>query len=511
MKYHNPVVPGYFPDPSVTTDGEKFYLVNSTFQYFPGVTLFESDDLINWKQIGHVLTRESQLPLEHAYHSGGIFAPTIRYNEKTGRFYMITTNVTDGGNFLVYTDDIHGEWSEPIWLTQQGIDPSLVFADDTCYFIGNGVDEHGKNGVFVNEIDPDTGKNITEPVCVWHGTGGRFLEGPHLYKIGKYYYLMAAEGGTEYGHMEVYARGTSPYGPFESYAGNPFLTNRNLGGYELQGVGHADLVQDKNGNWWLIHLAFRQIALYMTYHMTGRETYLVPVTFDEDGWFSAGAHNEDRPEGMTLLEMETDRIPEDTKQEVDFHYTFGNTALGLEWSTMRKPLPENVLYDGDGEKVTLIGTDASILDPFGAPAFIGIRQRQYYGKTSVKISLKEGIAGLSVYMDESNHYDLMLRKTATGNELVKRYCIGPARCEDQVLPMGDLCEATVWVGIGKMDYTFGAVIGGKEVELGKANNYPISTEAAGGFVGILFALFAEPKSEAVFTEFDSVMTLNETK
>lgn len=506
MKYQNPIVPGYFPDPSITTDGKKFYLVNSTFQYFPGVTLFESENLIDWKMIGHVLTRESQLPLEHAYRSGGIYAPTIRYNN--GRFYMITTNISDGGNFLVYTDDIYGEWSEPVWVHQQGIDPSLLFADDTCYFIGNGTDENGKNGIFVNEIVPETGEPKTEPVCVWHGTGGRFIEGPHLYKINNYYYLMCAEGGTEYGHMEVYARGTSPYGPFESYAGNPFLTNRNMGASEIQGVGHADLVQDPQGNWWLVHLAFRQIELYQQFHMTGRETYLVPVTFDEDGWFSAGAHEEGRTEGIVLSEMETDRLPE-INQQVDFHYTFANTEIGKEWSYMRRPLTENIIYDAAAEKVTMKGTDASINDAFGAPAFLAIRQRQYNGKTSVKISLKEGIAGLAVYMDENYHYDMFLRKTDKGTELVKRFVIGPAKAEDQIIPMGDVSEAYVAVGIGRKEYTFSAVIDGKEIDMGRAINWPLSTESAGGFVGILFALFAEPASEAVFSDFVSDQTLKQ--
>ena len=182
MKYRNPVIPGFFPDPSICTDGKKFYLVTSTFQYFPGVALFESENLIEWKQIGNVLTRKEQLPLDNATHSAGIFAPVIRYNE--GRFYMITTNVSDGGNFLVYTDDIYGEWSDPVWLDVGGIDPSLCFADGKCYFTGNGHDEEGCQSVLQCEIVPETGEMLTPLKGVWRGNGGRYLEGPHLYKIG---------------------------------------------------------------------------------------------------------------------------------------------------------------------------------------------------------------------------------------------------------------------------------------------------------------------------------------
>ena len=141
MIYRNPIVKGFYPDPSVCRAGDKFYMVCSSFQYFPGVPLFESDDLVNWKQIGHVLTRKSQVMLEKINSSGGVFAPTIRYNH--GRFYMVTTNSTTQENFYVYTDDIYGEWSEPITVEQGGIDPSLYFEDGRAYFMSNGTDDNG--------------------------------------------------------------------------------------------------------------------------------------------------------------------------------------------------------------------------------------------------------------------------------------------------------------------------------------------------------------------------------
>ncbi|MBO8464152.1 MAG: glycoside hydrolase family 43 protein, partial [Firmicutes bacterium] len=237
MFYTNPIIKGFYPDPSVCRVGDTYYLVCSSMQYFPAVPLFESKDLINWTQIGHCLTRESQIDLSTVPSSGGVFAPTIRYHE--GRFYMCTTNSTSHRNFFVWTDNIYGEWSEPIYIEQDGIDPSLFFDNGKTYFLSTGLDDDGVDGIVQCEINIETGEKLTKSQVIWLGSGGRYVEGPHMYKINGYYYLLAAEGGTEYGHMVTYARSTSPYGPFTLYKDNPVLTNRNLGGYEIQGVGHG--------------------------------------------------------------------------------------------------------------------------------------------------------------------------------------------------------------------------------------------------------------------------------
>ena len=146
MKYTNPILKGFYPDPSVCEAEGKFYLACSSFQYFPGVPLFESRDLVNWTQIGHVLTRESQVKLDRVPSSGGVFAPTLRYYQ--GRFYMTTNNNTTQENFYVYTDDIYGEWSDPITVEMDGIDPSLYFEDGRAYYMTNGTDDQGQ-GVIV--------------------------------------------------------------------------------------------------------------------------------------------------------------------------------------------------------------------------------------------------------------------------------------------------------------------------------------------------------------------------
>lgn len=498
MKYRNPVIPGFFPDPSICTDGKKFYLVTSTFQYFPGVALFESENLIEWKQIGNVLTRKEQLPLDNATHSAGIFAPVIRYNE--GRFYMITTNVSDGGNFLVYTDDIYGEWSDPVWLDVGGIDPSLCFADGKCYFTGNGHDEEGYQSVLQCEIVPETGEMLTPLKGVWRGNGGRYLEGPHLYKIGDEYYLMAAEGGTEYGHMTIYARSKNPYGPFEGYPKNPVLTNRNLGGYLIQGCGHADLVQDKRGNWWMVHLAFRQTGRWMMHHITGRETYLMPVTFDENGWFTVGEN------GTTALEVETDRLP-DIKQPDEVIRTFANTTPGIEWVYQRNPHPE--CYEWSNNSVRITGNGGSINDALGSSSFTAIRQEQMDEDVVCRLSANGPEAGITLYMDEEHHYDIALCEDESGKHIIKRLCIGDIRYEAQRVALpADVKDITVKIHMEPMLYHFAVVIDGAEKDLGSAQTRYLSTEVTSGFTGVMIGLYAEKDTQATFYDFEAVRKEN---
>lgn len=498
MQYKNPVIPGFFPDPSVCSDGHKFYLVCSSFQYFPGVPLFESEDLVSWKQIGHVLTRESQLPLQTAKHSEGIFAPTIRFYE--GRFYMVTTNVSAGGNFYVYTDDIYGEWSEPIFVEQGGIDPSLYFESGKAYFMSNGEDDEGNGGITQCEIDIKTGKKLTKSQCIWKGNGGRYLESPHLYKIQSTYYLMAAEGGTEYGHMVVYAKGKTPYGPFENYPQNPVLTNRNLGGYPIQGCGHGDLIEDQAGNWWMLHLAFRTTGRWDNYHITGREVYLVPVTFDEEGWFTVGVN------GTTPITIQTNRLPE-IKQSEEIKMSFENTKLGVQWCYLRNP--DKTCYSYSKDRLILHGNSHSIMDQVGSPTFLAIRQQQMYGSISCKVEVDEGEAGMTLYMDEEHHYDLFLRKNKEGYQIVKRLCIGDIRYEEKVIELGQVKEkATLQIELDPQHYHFSAKFKDKQWDLLSAQTRYLSTEVASGFTGVMIGLYAEKSegtNEAVFTEFSAVM------
>ncbi|UQZ37604.1 glycoside hydrolase family 43 protein [Paenibacillus sp. PK3_47] len=491
MKFNNPVVKGFYPDPSVCKVGDTYYLVCSSFQFFPGVPIFESKDLINWTQISHSLTRPSQIQLETVSSSGGVFAPTLRHNN--GRFYMVTTNDTTHQNFYVWTDDIYGEWSEPIFVDQGGIDPDLYFEDGKTIFMSNGTDDFGVGGVIQCEIDIETGRKLTPSRSIWKGTGGRYLESPHLYKIKGRYYLMAAEGGTEYGHMITYARGDSPSGPFEAYPHNPVLTNRNLGGYELQGVGHGDLVQDGDGNWWILHLGFRQTGQWLTYHHLGREVFLAPVTFGGDGWFTAG-HN-----GTTLMSFETDRIPDTVVQQEKKLYTFGNTDWNLDWCYLRHPSREN--YQLESGKATLKGTEIT-LDVPRSPTFIGIRQRDFDAVISCEVNLTGGEAGITIYMDENHHYDLALRSRAEGYEVIERLNIGDIKSVENSVESRSGNHAVLVIKSTPTHYHFYVQTEEGETLLGSAQSRYLSSEVAGGFTGVLIGLYASGEgSAAEFTNF----------
>ena len=506
MRYKNPVISGFYPDPSVVKAEDKFYLVTSSFQYFPGVPLFESDDLVNWKQIGHVLTRKSQVMLEGVRSSGGVFAPTIRYNN--GRFYMVTNNNSTNRNFYVYTDDIHGEWSEPIEVERDGIDPSLLFDGDRCYFVSNGVDEEGRNGVFQVEIDIETGKCIGEAVCIWHGSGGRYIESPHVYRIGEYYYLMVAEGGTEYGHMVTYARSKSAMGPYEAYAHNPVLTNRNKAPFVIQGIGHGDLVEKAPGEWYIVTLGFRQIGTWEPFHNLGREVYLTPVHFDEDGWFTCGN------DGTTDEYYE---IPGDFEQTVKKEYTFENTDFNVDWAYMR--YPDESRYELGSDEVVLYGSDKT-LDDVASPTFIALRQKDFDMDLRVKLRLDSSQeeskgeedakgafsheAGITLYMCEDEHYEIAIRKFGFMRFAVLRLNIGGIKhVAKEVLLPGK--EAWLKVEADHNEYRF-FITGSAAPEgfmlLGSARTKYLSSEVSSGFTGTMVGLYATGDVKGIFSEFE---------
>ena len=506
MTYLNPIIRGFRPDPSICKANGKYYLAASSFQYFPGVPLFESADLINWEQIGFCLTRSSQLPLDNVRSSGGVYAPTIRYND--GRFYMVTTNVghKNGGNFFVWTDDIYGEWSEAVFVDQDGIDPSIYFENDKAFFMSNGTDIDGRNAVFQCEIDIDTGKKLTESKAIWHGTGGRYLEAPHLYKIGRHYYLLAAEGGTEYGHMVIYARGDSVWGPFTAYKENPVLTNRNLGGYQLQGIGHGDLIEDDNGNWWMFTLGFRQIHQWQTFHHLGRETCLMPVSFNKDGWFTAG-------DGTASIGIETDRIPSGVKQNFQTVFNFKKAGWDKNWQYLRVCKKENYIFDNGLLKIKSSGD--TLDTPCGTPSFICLFQKEFDMELQVDIKTFKGEAGISVYMDENHHYDLALVKEGDTYKAVLKLNIGDVKYEKTAVPV--TCNKVsdeahngtrLIIRSDAINYHFYYCENGREVSLGSAQTRYLSSEVAGGFTGAALGLYSQGSGDTFneFSGFECIMT-----
>lgn len=244
--FANPVIPGLFPDPSVCRAGDDYFLACSSFEYFPGVPIFHSRDLVHWEQIGNALDRPSQLSMPTATpSSAGVYAPTLRYRD--GRFWLVTTNVAPGGGNMLFTaTDPAGPWSDPIRLPSvAGIDPDLAWDEQgRCWCTTAGVSQV--------QIDADTGRTSSEPRKLWSGTAGaQAPEAPHLYRIGAYWYLLIAEGGTERGHCVSIARGPAPDGPFEPCPDNPILSHRSTN-RPIQNTGHADLVEGPDGSWWMV-------------------------------------------------------------------------------------------------------------------------------------------------------------------------------------------------------------------------------------------------------------------
>jgi xylan 1,4-beta-xylosidase len=295
-RFLNPILPGFYPDPSVCRKGDDFYLVNSTFSYYPGIPVFHSRDLVNWRQLGHVMDRPAQLNLDGLRLSDGIYAPAIHYHK--GTFYVTCTLVRNGGNFIVTAEDPAGPWSDPVWVEKAGgIDPSLFFDDDgKAYWVGNGdpvsARYDGHKVIWMQEFDLQTMDLVPDTYVVLVDSGSNpsknpiWIEGPHMYKAGDYYYLMAAEDGTFENHTEVIFRSRKITGPFESYSGNPILTQRHLDPGRknpITSTGHADLIDTPGGEWWAFFLGCRPYEPQEENHYnTGRETFLAPVRWVDD-------------------------------------------------------------------------------------------------------------------------------------------------------------------------------------------------------------------------------------
>lgn len=479
MRYRNPVLPGFYPDPSVCRVGSDFYLVTSSFEYFPGVPIFHSRDLVHWRQLGHVLTRPSQLPLAGVDASGGIYAPTLRHHD--GVFYMVTTHVSAGGNFYVKARDPQGPWSEPVWVAQKGIDPSLFFDEDgSVYFTSSDL------GVVQSRIDIQSGKLLGEPVKVWAGTGAQHTEAPHLYRKDGWYYLLVAEGGTEYGHMACMARSRSPWGPFEACARNPVLSHRSLWS-PIQALGHADLVQAESGEWFAVFLGVRPVGYPPCYHL-GRETFLAPVRWAEDGFPVIG------DQGRVALDMESPlaSAPQPAEPERD---DFDAPALAPYWNHLRNPDPSLYSLSERPGWLRLKGAAAG-LDEAASPAWVGRRQRHFALSASTHLEFEpqdeNEEAGLTLRMNEKHHYELFVTRRQGRIGAVLRRRIGSLQAETAFVALEGSGASRLAVEAQKERYRF--FVGERCV--GEAETRYLSTEVAGGFTGVYLALYATGNGRA---------------
>lgn len=497
MKYQNPVLCGFYPDPSICRVGEDFYLVNSSFEFFPAVPIFHSRDLVHWTQIGHVLDRSEQICLHTgSQNNSGIYAPTIRYHD--GVFYMVVTNVGGGegtGNFYVWSTNPAGPWSQPVFLGTQGIDPSLFFDEDgSCWYTGT-----SPEGICLYPLDVQAGKITGKPVVIWQGTGGSYPEGPHLYKKNGWYYLLISEGGTERCHMITMARSRKIAGPYEPCPHNPVLTNRSMA-LGLDSIGHADLVEDQHGNWWAVCLGTRTFG-YPQRHNLGRETMLVPVDWSGE-WPAFGA------DGHALPEFETDKLPGwENVTETAFHDDFTSDKLNLCWNHLYNP--DQTLYEYGQGALILHGNGCALKDA-EVLAWLGRRQQHHQCSAEVTLAFpcgQEGEeAGLTIFMNNRHHYEAALTCSGGERRLIFRRQIGSLEKVEASVPWAER-SITLRLDADQNAYRFSVRReNGSWMIIGCGETRYLTTEVGGAFTGNYIAMYScgngKPcQAAAAFTDF----------
>ncbi len=289
----NPILPGFYPDPSICRVGDDFYLATSTFEWFPGVAIHHSRDLVHWRLLTHALRENRLLDMRGVPSSGGVWAPALSHQD--GQFYLCYTVVRqheaatkDTPNFLVTAPSIEGPWSDPVFVNSSGFDPSIFHDDDGRKYWLNMVWDHrpGRHpfhGIALQEYDLETQCLVGSPEIIFGGSPLRCTEGPHLYKRGGWYYLMTAEGGTGYEHAVTLARSRELRGEYEIHPENPILTSEGHPGLSLQKAGHGSLVETPGGEWYLAHLCARPLPDTQLCSL-GRETALQKVEWHDDDW-----------------------------------------------------------------------------------------------------------------------------------------------------------------------------------------------------------------------------------
>ncbi len=502
-EYLNPVLAGFYPDPSVCRAGDTYYLVNSSFSFFPGVPIFTSKDLVNWTQLGHVLDRESQLPLGSQRVSGGIFAPAISYNEKNKTFYMITTNV-GRGNFYVKSTDPSKGWSEPVYLRKVGgIDPSFFFdKDGKGYIVNNDAPSgtprySGERSIWIHEFDVEgdsvvggqreilRGGTHVEEHPIW-------IEGPHLYRVGKYYYLMCAEGGTGAWHSEVILRAKHPMGPWEEYSGNPILTQRTGLSPARQDIvtsaGHADIVQTKKGDWWAVFLGCRPYE--NDFYNTGRDTYLLPVAW-KDGWPVILEKNKAVP----ALNSKPGLMPGTGSKTLtgNFTYTdrFDQNKLDMRWMFLRNP--QQFYATGTGGLV-IDALPVNISEP-KSPSAVFCRQQHtvFSAETELRFapaSSKE-MAGFVLLQNEE--YNFTFGKTMQQGRpavVLTRSEKGRAVIASALLEDNGATVKLKIEGNGRYYDFYYAEAGEWQLLARGVDAVNLSTQKSGGFIGACIGLYA---------------------
>ncbi|WP_242689268.1 glycoside hydrolase family 43 protein [Pedobacter sp. SYSU D00535] len=509
-EFYTPILQGCYPDPAITRKGNDYYLVNSSFAMFPGVPIFHSRDLVNWKQIGHVLDRPSQLKVEKSSFSGGVYAPDIKYNKHNDTFYMITTQISGGmGNMVVKTKDPLKGWSDPIKLQFDGIDPSLFFDEDgKAYVVHNDAPDKGKElyeghrviKIWDYDLENDRVIPGTDKIIVDGGTDIRqkpiWIEGPHIYRKNGRYYLMCAEGGTGDWHSEVIFSSDRVKGPYKPANNNPILTQRHFPKQrtnKMDWTGHADLIEGPNGKYYAVFLGIRPNEKDRV--NTGRETFMLPV--DWSGDFPVFEN------GLVPLKPKI-RMPEGVKNQTgqngffpsgNFTFTdaFNGGQLDHRWIAMRGPREAFVSYTKAGLVLNPFSTSIKELAPVSS-----LFHRQQHNHFNATVTIRyapqseNDLAGLAHYQSEKFNYVFGITKKGNDNYLVL------ARTEagnTKVLASEKIdIRKPVQLQIEAKgdDYRFNYSTDLKSFRNlgGTVSGDILSTNLAGGFTGSLIGLYA---------------------
>jgi xylan 1,4-beta-xylosidase len=474
---------------------DDYYLVTSTFEYFPGLPVFHSRDLVCWHQIGHVLDRPSQLDLDEIRPSGGLYAPTIRHHN--GTFYVINTLV-DGkrrsGNFIVTATQPQGPWSEPYWLEDtNGFDPSLFFDDDgSVWFMANRLNERGfytgHTEIYLREIDIRSMKFVGEEFVLWDGAvkGAVWAEAPHIYKVNGYYYLLIAEGGTAHHHAVTISRSRNITGPYDGNRGNPILTHRHLGlDYPIIGTGHADFVETQTSEWWAVLLAMRPYGGY--FYNLGRETFLAPVRW-EDGWpiVSPGT-------GRIEFSYPVPNLPETTWPHTPARDDFDSPSLAFHWNFLRTPRDKFYSLSERPSHLRL-RLRPQYLSEQANPSFVGRRQQHIHFQAQCAIEFtpqhEYECAGLVLVQNNDFHFRFVITKAKVPVlRLIKR-----ASGKEEILAERPVQAVKLFLKVEAHEQAYSFYFASQPDEwktlAEEVDGCILSTPVAGGFVGAYIAMYA---------------------
>ncbi len=507
-EFQNPILAGFHPDPSVCRVGEDYYLANSSFTYFPGVPIFHSRDLVHWRQVGHVITRASQADFRGQSVSRGVFAPALSYHD--GLFYLITTLIDRGGNCLFTARDPAGPWSDPIRLEGvDGIDPSLFFdADNRAWVVNNGPPSgrplyDGHRAIWLQQFDPSSKKMVgPRRIIVDGGTDLKrhpiWIEGPHLFKRGDWYYLICAEGGTAENHSEVVFRSTRVEGPWHSYAANPILTQRDLRADRPNPVtctGHAEFTQAPDGGWWAVFLGCRPYA--DNQYNTGRETFLLPVRWTADGWPLVLPPGEPVPVSgpapkVAMVAAEAEGVP--LSGNFDWKADFSAEALAADWDALRSSSAPWASVGRSPGTLTLVARPVP-LSGQDTPSFLARRQQHasFDASTTLRLPVSESVsAGVVAFQNETHYFFLGVRRQGQLAEIFLERANGkdPANVVRIEVPVADRLSLQIASDGPRYRFAYSLVPGKWIVLRDREDGSILSTKVAGGFVGTFLGLYA---------------------